>query len=128
MQNSHQTDEQLVLACNLGAIAAEERDAHVKLAERVFAAVIESKELQTGYAFQLPLETARLTEVAQWVANERLCCPFFTFTVVVNDQLWLELTGAEAAKDELIAMAKSISTTGTVPNRDTWVAAHTNPA
>lgn len=123
-----QPDQHPVLACNLGAIATDERDEHVKRAERVFTAVIDNRELPTGYAFRLPLETAMLNEVAQWIANERLCCPFFTFTLVVSDQLWLELTGAEAAKEELIAMAKSIGATGTVPDRDEWVAAHTKPA
>jgi hypothetical protein len=123
MQNS-QADEPIGLACNLGAIPKDERDIHVNRAEQLFARVIESKELPTGYAFRLPLDTQTLFDAAQWIANERLCCSFFTFTVVVNDQLWLELTGAESAKEELIAMARSIGATGTVPDKETWIAAH----
>lgn len=123
--DTQQTDPQSALACNLGAIATGERDEHIARAERVFAKVIETQELPTGYAFRLPLDTPTLIEVAQWIANERLCCPFFTFTLVVNAQLWIELTGAEAAKEELIAMAKSIGATGSVPDKEAWIAAHT---
>ena len=118
-------EAQSALACNLGAIDRAERDEHVARAERVFAKVIETKELPTGYAFRLPLDTPMLIEVARWIANERLCCPFFTFTLVVNAQLWIELTGAEAAKEELIALAKSIGATGTVPDKEAWIEAHT---
>jgi hypothetical protein len=120
-----QADEQNVLACNLGAIDAAERGEHVARAERIFAQVIESRELPTGYGFRLPLETPMLIEIAKWIANEQKCCPFFTFTLVATDQLWLELTGAEAAKEELIAMAKSIGATGTIPDREEWIATHT---
>ena len=125
IMSDSQTDGMPVLACNLGAIATDERDVHVERAKRLFASALESKELPTGYAFRLPLNTATLIEAAKWIANERLCCPFFTFTLVANEQLWLELTGAEEAKTELIAMAQSIGATGTIPNEREWIAAHT---
>jgi hypothetical protein len=117
---------QPVIACNLGAIDPAERAVHVDRAERVFAAVLETKELSDGYAFRLPLETAVLREIAEWMANERLCCPFFTFTLIVDDQLWLELTGPAEVKDELIAMAAAIYQTGGVPDKDVWIAEHTS--
>lgn len=40
-------------------------------------------------------------KVAEFIANERLCCPFFGFTVEVEPQggvLWLHLTGRDGVK------------------------------
>jgi hypothetical protein len=39
-----------------------------------------------------------LHNVIAFVANERLCCPFFTFTLVIGEQFWLELSGTPEVK------------------------------
>ncbi len=128
MQPDPNENMQPALACNLGAIDPAHRDEHVKTAEHVFASVLETKELFGGYAIRLPLETPMLLKAAAWIANERLCCPFFSFTLVVSGQLWLEISGPEQAKDELINMANSLRATGALPNREAWIAAHMPPA
>lgn len=116
-----------VIACNLGAIDPAQRQQHVDRAEQIFTAVLETKELADGYAFRLPLETSMLREVTEWMVNERLCCPFFTFRLIVGDEFWLELTGPLQARDELIALARAISDTGSVPDKQEWIAEHTPP-
>ena len=40
-------------------------------------------------------------KVAEFIANERLCCPFFGFTVEIEPEggaLWLHLTGRDGVK------------------------------
>ena len=89
------------IACDLTAIDAVEREQHVLTAKELFAAVVEVKELSDGYAFRLPVEDVMLRSAAEWMANERLCCPFFTFALRVEAQsaaLWLSLTGSEDVK------------------------------
>lgn len=89
------------LACNLNAIPASERAGHGALAGRLFSAVLETQELAEGYAFRLPAESTVLKQAAEFIANERLCCPFFRFELVVEPgggPFWLRLTGAEGVK------------------------------
>lgn len=88
-----------VIACNLNAIAPEERAAHEALAERLIASVTAIKETPSGYALRLPLESATLRNIAAWIANERLCCAFLTFTVSVGAECWLELGSSDGSDD-----------------------------
>jgi len=84
----------------LNAIPAQQRQGHIALTELLFAQVEERQALADGYAFRLP--AALLQTAAQFVSLERLCCPFFSFNLEVNDdRLWLKLTGPEGAKELL---------------------------
>ena len=90
-----------VMACDLTAIPSEERLQHLLTAEKLLASVLEVQELSDGYALRLPNETEMLLNVAQYIANERLCCPFFDFTLKVgaqNSGVWLWLTGGGDVK------------------------------
>ena len=54
-----------------------------------------------GYAFRLPNESDVLLKAAEFIALERLCCPFFGFSLEVEPEggaLWLRLTGREGVK------------------------------
>jgi hypothetical protein len=89
-----------LLACDLTAIPAEHRAAHQALATALFSeAVAEIQELTDGYAFRFaPQHYPQLT---QFIAHERLCCPFFTFTLELtpaSGPIWLRLTGPAGAK------------------------------
>lgn len=88
------------LACDLGAIAPDARAAHQALAAELLQhAAEEIVELADGYAFRFAAE--RYADLAAFIANERLCCPFFTFTLEVAADagpLWLRLTGRDGAK------------------------------
>jgi hypothetical protein len=89
------------LACDLAAIPLEEREAHELLARRLFFdAVPERQELPDGYAFRFRADQYAL--LTAFIANERLCCPFFRFTLEVapaQGPLWLRLTGDEGVKE-----------------------------
>jgi hypothetical protein len=88
---------EIELFCNLDAI--EDREAHVAVSEQVFEAVINTRETPDGYEFRLPVE--QLKNVAVWMSNERLCCPFFHFSLNLapqSDHLWLGLGGSDTVK------------------------------
>jgi hypothetical protein len=90
-----------VIACNLSAIAPEQRERHTVIAEQLFGAVQETQELPDGYAFRLPETSEMLLKAAEFVSNERLCCSFFNFTLEIEPQggpLWLKLRGSEQVK------------------------------
>jgi hypothetical protein len=89
------------IACDLTAIAPEQRERHGVIAEQLFGAVQETQELPDGYAFRLPGTSEMLLKAAEFVSNERLCCSFFGFTLEIEPQggsLWLKLTGSEQVK------------------------------
>lgn len=89
------------IACNLTAIDSDEREKHRQTAEAVFEAIDELRELPDGYAFRLPPDTQIITQAGAFFSRERLCCPFFNFTLEVTPEqgpVWLQLTGREGVK------------------------------
>lgn len=78
------------------AIPAEERGAHQALIRHLMSeAVTEIRELPDGLAFRFPAE--EYEAVAEFVARERLCCPFLRFALELAPErgpLWLRVTGA----------------------------------
>lgn len=87
--------------CDMTAIEPASRTRHAAITVELFQAVDAIRELPNGYAFRLPDETALLMKIAAFIANERLCCPFFGFTVEIEPQggaLWLRLTGRDGVK------------------------------
>ena len=89
-----------VFACDPAAIDAEVRSSHLSAAEQLLRhAAAEVLELPDGFAFRYGAEQYAL--VTQFIANERLCCPFFTFTLEVTPAqgpLWLHMTGSDEIK------------------------------
>jgi hypothetical protein len=100
-----QTDTSVVLACDLTAIPEDQRANHQRNASYLFSHVAqEVQELPQGYAIRFAADAYTL--VTAFVANERLCCPFFTFRVEVLPQqgpIWLRITGPEGVKPLLRA-------------------------
>lgn len=93
------------LACVMGAIPAEERAAHAALLKYLFAtAVRERQELAEGFAFRFGADD--VDAVARFIVNERKCCPFLTFELVLMPQagpVWLRLTGPAGTRTFLEA-------------------------
>ena len=89
------------IACDPTAIDAEVRSAHLSAAEQLLRHdAAEMRELPDGYAFRYAAD--QYAQVAQFIANERLCCPFFTFTLEVTPAqgpLWLRITGRAGVKE-----------------------------
>src|SRR5215470_15790621 len=99
-ETASQTDP--VIACNLNAIPAQEREEHTATAGKMFAQVQELKPLPNGYALRLPTSSEMVLTAARFIANESLCCSFFTFTLEVESNggpIWLHLTGDNGVKE-----------------------------
>ncbi len=61
-------------------------------------------ELEDGYAFRHSPDRAVLLAVAEFVSNERLCCPFLEFGITVEragGAMWLRITAAGESKQGL---------------------------
>jgi hypothetical protein len=93
-------------ACDMTAIAPEQRSAHLDTIDKLFKAVESIRELPNGYAFHLPNRSDMLQTAAEFITLERLCCPFFGFSLEIESErgaLWLSLTGREGVKPFILA-------------------------
>lgn len=93
------------LICDLSALDSAQRVRHQANTGQLFGSVEEIEELPNGYAFRLPAESATIVKVAEFITLERLCCPFFDFTLELEREgrlLWLKMTGREGVKQFLL--------------------------
>jgi hypothetical protein len=94
--------QESAFACNILAMDAEGRKRHKAVSEQMRAAVKEVQPLPDGYAFRFQAEQATILLVSEFIARERLCCPFFRFELIAeqeNGPLWLRLRGREGVKE-----------------------------
>ena len=83
------------------AIRADLRPVHLATAKDLFSRIAEFRELENGYAFRFTDGLNLLLKLAEFIALEKLCCPFLSFTVEVEEEggpVWLRLTGREGVK------------------------------
>jgi len=89
-------------ACNRAALTAQARKRHFdKLGPALRARKKSIRELRDGFEFEFPSDTETFQLVSEWVAGERLCCPFFDIDLHVEREggsLWLRLTGRQGVK------------------------------
>ncbi|MEP6912155.1 MAG: hypothetical protein ABI923_05345 [bacterium] len=100
------TEKEFPFACDMTAIAAEQRGAHMATMNKLFRAVESLSELPNGYTFRLPNESDILRTAAEFIALERLCCPFFGFDLEIEREggaVWLSLTGRDGVKPFIMA-------------------------
>src|SRR6266581_2353044 len=89
--------------CNraTAALNPAERVRHKELTDKLIAARKEIVETEKGYEFQYSPSNVSLAELADWVAAEGKCCPFFDFHIDLEREgklLCLRLTGEEGIK------------------------------
>ncbi len=93
------------LVCVLSAIPVTEREGHFALGRELLQVrAIERVALLDGYAIRFHADA--FESVAQFVANERKCCPFLKFELTLDPAsgpLWLRMTGTEGARAVLDA-------------------------
>jgi hypothetical protein len=92
----------------VGAIPPAERADHFALLNRLFGeAVRERRSVASpdeGYAFRFDADA--FDDVGRFVRNERLCCPFLSFTVELSPDggpIWVRLTGPSGTRSFLDA-------------------------
>lgn len=87
--------------CNIKALNPVERARHKDLTDKLIAARKEIVETEKGYEFQYGPSSISLSELADWVAAESKCCPFFEFHIDLEREgilLCLRLTGEDGIK------------------------------
>ncbi len=67
------------IACSLTRVELHHREA--TLLAQCRSGVIETEELQEGYAFRLPGDAEWIELIAELIVAERECCPFLAFEV-----------------------------------------------
>jgi hypothetical protein len=89
--------------CNVKALSPAARARHFdELGPALRSTRIAVRELPDGYAFRFPADAATVALVAEWVAGERACCPFFDITMTFEREsgpFWLSVTGRPGTKD-----------------------------
>ena len=88
--------------CNVNALTENERKRYRELTGKLEASRQSVKELTDGYAFRFKAESELILETAEFIAYERLCCPFFDLELAIEhdtNRLWLRLRGQEGIKE-----------------------------
>ena len=99
------SDSQPVLACDLGALSAEERLRRAGLAARVPARFREVRETSDGFAARLDEDAQVIQEALDWILLERRCCPFLGLELRFEPSgpVWLKFGGGPGVKGFLAA-------------------------
>ena len=90
--------------CNVKALNPAEWVRLIHLHHMLADARVETQEFPEGYAFRLSKEKIGLADVAEWIALEGRCCPFFDFKIELKRDggpLVLTVGGAEGVKQFL---------------------------
>jgi hypothetical protein len=110
MSTDAHTQQEIAVACDPTAIAADQVDKHMALVKHLlFEAFEERQELADGIAWRFAAE--RFGDLCRYIDNESRCCPFLTFTLEVSPgrrALWLRLTGSAEAKAFLLSEMQSV--------------------
>lgn len=94
------------LVCNMGIFTPAQRESHIQTTTELIQAVQNVQEIENGYEFTFPNETEFISRIAEFISNERLCCPFlkFTLNIVSNTEpVSLSLTGPLGTQEFLRA-------------------------
>ena len=70
--------EKPVFVCDLLAISTAARSRYKELVQRVREAMHQREEISSGYTLHLDSVEVTLTETAERMNTERLCCPSLT--------------------------------------------------
>ena len=87
------------IACSLTTV--ELRDREATLLAEFSSGVVETEELENGYAFRFTGDGRWIRLIAELIVAERECCPFLVFELVAQPNrgpLIVRVTGPAATK------------------------------
>ncbi|MCC2684481.1 MAG: hypothetical protein K0R75_1380 [Paenibacillaceae bacterium] len=93
--------KEIPVACRHTVFSKKQRVEYKSIWGKLEARRLGVAELENGYQHQFPGDSETLRLVNEWVSMERICCPFFTFTIIASNEaepLLLQLTGNEEVK------------------------------
>ncbi len=92
------------LICNMDVFTRAQREVHLQTTTQLVRAVQSVQEVENGYEFRFANETELIARIAEFISNERLCCPFLEFTVHVvssSEPVSVTLTGPVGTQEFL---------------------------
>jgi hypothetical protein len=90
------------IVCELGALSPEERRREQTLLSKFRTSFTNVTETGNGFRVTVSAEPTTLSELGEFLAYERRCCPFLTFEVVVEPQrgpVTLHVFGGPGSKE-----------------------------
>jgi hypothetical protein len=97
-------NQDIPLACNMDVFTAAQRESHIQTTLELVQALEAVQEVENGYEFRFPNESELILKIAEFISNERLCCPFLKFSFNVgseNEPVSLSLTGPSGTQEFL---------------------------
>ena len=94
------------LACNMNVFTPAQREAHIRNSTELIQAIQSVQGVENEYELVFPNESEFITQIAEFIANERLCCPFLDFTLKVasdKEPVSFILTGPSGTQEFLRA-------------------------
>ena len=94
------------LICNMAVFTPAQRESHIQATAQLVEAIQSIQEMENGYEFTFPKETEFISRIAEFISNERLCCPFLKFTLNIlsnSEPVSLSLIGPIGTQEFLRA-------------------------
>lgn len=91
------------LACDMTVFTPAERESHIQNTLQLYQSVRDIRAAENGYEFLFPY-TTEVTKLAEFIAKEKMCCPFLEFTLRIGPNekpISLTLTGPEGTQEFL---------------------------
>ncbi len=88
--------------CNLNALSKAQTERYAELIQNLHESRQSVKELSDGYTFRFKADSQMIQDAAEFIVYERLCCPFFSFELIVEsdtNRMWLNLRGQNGIKE-----------------------------
>ena len=92
------------LSCDLFVLSDRDRNRREELVSTLGHSLRELYELEQGYGMVFEPSTSTLAELVEFIALERLCCPFLNFELRVQEEngpVRLEMSGRDGVKQFL---------------------------
>jgi hypothetical protein len=90
----------------MGVLTPAQRESHIQTTTELIQSVQSVQEVENGYEFTFPNESELILKIAEFISNERLCCPFLKFSLDVFSDIepvTLTLTGPIGTREFLRA-------------------------
>jgi hypothetical protein len=97
----------LPIACDLGALSSEQRAREQTLLAELKTVFAEFNETERGFRVVLPPDPALLGTLGEFLALERICCPFLNFELAVSENrgpVTLDIHGGPGVKPFLLSV------------------------
>jgi len=90
----------------MGVFTPAQREAHIQTTTELIQAIQRVQEVENGYELAFPNESEFISRIAEFILNERLCCPFLKFSLNVisnSEPVSLSFTGPLGTQEFLRA-------------------------